>query len=424
MWKDLDDSAVSVDMDEFLSLFKEGKEMSAAVAAPAGPAVVQLIESNKAKSVVILLSGLKMPGQVLVEKLKALSSESFTESQLTSLRSVAPTKEDYDVLHAYTGDRGQLGACERFFLDIEGMQLLVPHLDFLLLSKTARSNVAEVNEMTRLIIGSLQAVRESALLRDALRLVLRLGNIMNGGTRRGGAYGFSISFLPRIVDVKSLQPGVTLLHFLAQKIRVADLAAELPDIARVAKISFDSLKGNLAEAAAEMAKLQKAMEPAQALVLQGYTLFPRFSKFAEEINPLIAATKGLLGEVDKLFGEVAVRFGEDPAKVSLIEFLQYIDEFVNGLKKAAEDNERMRVAAELAAKKAERAMTAPAGGKRIIDAVQQQVGQRGCLDELEKVLAARQQGPRVPLRPKPDPKKEPETQTPAQLVQLRKVPPK
>jgi hypothetical protein len=48
---------------------------------------------------------------------------------------------------------------------------------------------------------------------ELLIYVLRLGNIANGGTPRGGAYGFSLQFLPKLTDIRSSTAGVTLLHY-------------------------------------------------------------------------------------------------------------------------------------------------------------------------------------------------------------------
>jgi len=46
-------------------------------------------------------------------------------------------------------------------------------------------------------------VRHSKALKTVLRQVLRLGNYLNGDSARGGAYGFKLTDLAKLVQVKS-----------------------------------------------------------------------------------------------------------------------------------------------------------------------------------------------------------------------------
>jgi hypothetical protein len=45
------------------------------------------------------------------------------------------------------------------------------------------------------------------------QLILKIGNYMNGGSTRGGAYGFTFSSLGKIRDTKS-PDNKTMLHYL------------------------------------------------------------------------------------------------------------------------------------------------------------------------------------------------------------------
>jgi len=46
-------------------------------------------------------------------------------------------------------------------------------------------------------------VRHSKALKTVFRQVLRLGNYLNGDSARGGAYGFKLTDLAKLVQVKS-----------------------------------------------------------------------------------------------------------------------------------------------------------------------------------------------------------------------------
>ena len=78
-------------------------------------------------------------------------------------------------------------------------------------------------------------MRGSAALTQILSRVLALGNYLNGTSARGGAYGFKLGDLSKLVQVKSSDSRTTLLHYLARlladgsdgKPGIAELKAEL-----------------------------------------------------------------------------------------------------------------------------------------------------------------------------------------------------
>lgn len=58
-----------------------------------------------------------------------------------------------------------------------------------------------VQDIKPAIIASIAAceeVKNSAKFNKILELILLLGNYMNSGTQNGQAYGFEISFLPKV----------------------------------------------------------------------------------------------------------------------------------------------------------------------------------------------------------------------------------
>ena len=57
-------------------------------------------------------------------------------------------------------------------------------------------------------------MRTSARLLLLLQLTLAIGNYLNGGTQKGGAYGFKLSSLSRLADTKSVDGKSSLLNHL------------------------------------------------------------------------------------------------------------------------------------------------------------------------------------------------------------------
>lgn len=70
---------------------------------------------------------------------------------------------------------------------------------------------------TRVCVCVCSVLRDSAHLRCFLELVLALGNVLNGGTSKGCAYGFKLAQLGALADTKATAPDaqkLTLLHYL------------------------------------------------------------------------------------------------------------------------------------------------------------------------------------------------------------------
>jgi diaphanous 1 len=59
-------------------------------------------------------------------------------------------------------------------------------------------------------------VATSKRFKVILKVLLRVGNHMNGGTRNGGAYGFKLGVLRKIKQSKSVDNKTNLLTFVVQ----------------------------------------------------------------------------------------------------------------------------------------------------------------------------------------------------------------
>lgn len=67
-------------------------------------------------------------------------------------------------------------------------------------------------------------MKNSKKLRQVLEIILAFGNYMNSA-KRGPAYGFKLQSLDTLVDTKSSDKRICLLHFIVDTIR-----AKMPEI--------------------------------------------------------------------------------------------------------------------------------------------------------------------------------------------------
>lgn len=91
------------------------------------------------------------------------------------------------------------------------------------------------------IISASSSVKNSKKLRQLLEVILAFGNYMNSA-KRGPAYGFKLQSLDTLVDTKSSDKRMCLLHFIVETIRF-----KMPEI-----MNFDSELMYIDKAAAGM----------------------------------------------------------------------------------------------------------------------------------------------------------------------------
>ena len=117
-------------------------------------------------------------------------------------------------MNNYDGDKKLLGICEKYFLKLIQINGLNYHIELLTLDRSINQRIEDLNTPLDFIIKALDQINNSKRLEGVLSYILKIGNIMNGGGLRGGAYGFKIDLLTKIVDVKSSQKDCTMMTFL------------------------------------------------------------------------------------------------------------------------------------------------------------------------------------------------------------------
>lgn len=68
------------------------------------------------------------------------------------------------------------------------------------------------------MISASSSVKKSRKLRSVLEIILAFGNYLNSG-KRGPAYGFKLQSLDTLLDTKSTDKKMCLLHYIVATIR-------------------------------------------------------------------------------------------------------------------------------------------------------------------------------------------------------------
>ena len=130
------------------------------------------------------------------------------------IRDLLPTTNEVKLIRDYDGSESRLVPAEIWFRHIAHIKRIETKAQVLRTMEMFRGEAEMVMSSLTLLTEVCKQVVESEKLRDLLEMVLSIGNIMNEGTRTGGASGFKFDSLLRLTQTKSSDGKTTVLDFL------------------------------------------------------------------------------------------------------------------------------------------------------------------------------------------------------------------
>jgi hypothetical protein len=405
IWKDIDESKVNFNKESLLQLFQaaEVKKTVEVKKGPEKPKLVELIEPQRAKSISIMLGRFRKKVTEIAAMVKNLD-ESITIDNITALKGNVPTPDEIGAVEAYDGDPNLLGQPELFVQAVSKVQMYQQHVDFIDLKMTFDELMSDVETPLEILSSGFKQLKESKQFKEFLKYILAVGNFVNGGSNRGGAYGFKFDFFKKILDIRTNKPGYNLTNFIADDFDVEKLAAELDALPKMLTVDFDTAKQNFTKLDGAMKKISNQVERAEKLVADGYMLAPEIMKFKDANASRLEKPPGLIKQIEEDYAKLVTQFGEEVAKTKMPEFIEVFVNLVNALKNAKENNIKLieeekkaeERAKKLAARQSAKGAKGPAASvPQASESQQEGAGERGVIDELMNKL---KKGGGVPLR--------------------------
>jgi len=251
IWNVIDDLSMQIDQKTFVEQFQASEIKKSIVEKEQikeKPKIVSLVSPDKNQAVCIALKTIKLTGHQIASQLITMSDQ-ISLDHLGSLKKCIPSPDDYSVIDSYTGPHELLGVCEQFFLAIKPVPMLQLRIDLMLHPNVDEEIMPFMSQMSKYLNALIQ-IRESKSLNIILSVILRYGNYLNGGSQRGGAYGFKIDLLTKLRDTKSSIPSLSFLHLIVHIImeeypECVNIINELSDIEEASCIDIDILKESM-----------------------------------------------------------------------------------------------------------------------------------------------------------------------------------
>jgi len=352
IWEQIDDLDIKLDAAVLESLF---------AANLTSPDVVKKLTESKAIQTIELLDGkrsrnicitLTRFAELSFQQIRAailnLDEEVISLDNLQALTQYTPTPEEIELLKPYTANIPlNLGKAEQYFLAVMDIPLLGVRLECWEFTRSFDKQIEEANEDIVIVIEACQQLQRSKKFTKVLQIVLAIGNLVNGNTNRGGAWGFKLASLLKLLDTKSGVRNWTLMNFLANEIdskypEVRDFALELSQIERAAQQNKNLIAAKIGKIKSGIAAAEEYLS--SELVGGADQLKAALKTFFAVASQTLQQTKDLFRDMEKDYQEIVEKFGESASSTSqFTDFFGYIHGFCNVFEAARKENQRQNL---------------------------------------------------------------------------------
>lgn len=370
VWAKVDDTKIEVDKTALEDLFGVAERAAptstpgAAASVSDKPQTISLLVPKRVTNVSIMLTIFsKMSNADARMALTRLDEGPLTLEQAKALLKDGPQPDEVEVLQSYDGDETLLGKPERFFREILLVPRLHERLRFEVMRRTFDLQVGDVKSTITLVHDACGDVLDSKAFLKMLEVVLAVGNYINGGTFRGGAWGFKIDALTKLTETKASNPRLTLLNYLVDFVeqKHPDALSFMQDLARcseAARISLVTTLQELRDLTTAVNELDAELKEVQQLTLPPEDRFLAvMTPFAKEARQRVVELAELEKKREAKYKTLGEFLGEE--KMPPEELFGLLATFVTSFEKAVLANRAEREKAE---KAAARVSGKPAGG--------------------------------------------------------------
>uniref|UniRef100_A0AAG5DR30 Diaphanous n=1 Tax=Anopheles atroparvus TaxID=41427 RepID=A0AAG5DR30_ANOAO len=192
-----------------------------------------------------------------------------------------------------------------------------------------------------------EEVKTSKKFAKVLELILLLGNYMNSGSKKDLAFGFEISFLPKLSGTKDYENKQTLLHYLAEVMEgkfpeALTFYEDLSHVDKASRVSLDIIKKTMTQMKNSLKNLESDLNNNKVPQSEDDRFLDVMGQFAVECRGQVEVLGRMLTQMESLFNSLSEYYCFDPAKYTMEEFFSDIKTFKDAFVQAHADNLRLR----------------------------------------------------------------------------------
>ncbi|XP_067266832.1 formin-like protein 2 isoform X2 [Chanodichthys erythropterus] len=352
VFNEIDDEKILEDLnstlDEFEEMFKTKAQgpaiditSSKQKTSQKGPNKILLLDSNRAKNLAITLRKVGKTSEEICRAIQMFDLRTLPVDFVECLMRFIPTESELKVLRQYEKERKPLENLtdeDRFMIQFSKIERLMQKMTIMAFLGNFTESVQMLTPQLHAVIAASVSIKSSQKLKKILEIILALGNYMNS-SKRGAVYGFKLQSLDLLLDTKSTDRKVTLLHYIANVVKekyqqVSLFYNELNYVEKAAAVSLDNVLLDVKE-------LQRGMD----LTRREYSMHGHNTMLKDFIQQNENKLKKLQDDAkiaQDAFDEVVKFFGENSKTTPPSVFFPVFVRFVKAYRQAEEDNEQRK----------------------------------------------------------------------------------
>ncbi|XP_058164250.1 formin-like protein 3 isoform X4 [Dasypus novemcinctus] len=346
VFSELDDEKIleDLDLDKFEELFKtkaQGPALdlicSKNKTAQKAASKVTLLEANRAKNLAITLRKAGRSAEEICRAIHTFDLQTLPVDFVECLMRFLPTEAEVKLLRQYERERQpveELAAEDRFMLLFSKVERLTQRMAGMAFLGNFQDNLQMLTPQLNAIIAASASVKSSQKLKQMLEIILALGNYMNS-SKRGAVYGFKLQSLDLLLDTKSTDRKMTLLHFIALTVKekypdLANFWHELHFVEKAAAVSLENVLLDVKELGRGMELIRRECSLHDNSVLRNF-----LSTNEGKLDKLQRDAK----TAEEAYNAVVRYFGESPKTTPPSVFFPVFVRFIRSYKEAEQENE-------------------------------------------------------------------------------------
>ncbi|XP_027249830.1 protein diaphanous homolog 3 isoform X4 [Cricetulus griseus] len=312
---------------------------------------LKFLDPKIAQNLSIFLSSFRVPYEEIKMMILEVDETQLSESLIQNLLKHLPDEEQLNSLSQFKSDYNNLCEPEQFAVKMSNVKRLRPRLSAILFKLQFEEQVNTIKPDIMAVSTACEEIKKSKSFSKLLELVLLMGNYMNAGSRNAQTFGFDLSSLCKLKDIKSADQKTTLLHFLVDicEEKYPDILPFVDDFAHLDKacrVSVEVLEKNLKQMGRQLQQLEKNLEtfPPPEDLHDKFVI--KMSSFVSSANEQYANLSELLDNMTQLYQSVMAYYAVDMKKVSVEDFFNDLNNFRTTFMQALKENIKKREAAE------------------------------------------------------------------------------
>lgn len=349
VFNEIDDERVleELDLEKFEELFKTKAQgavvdLSCTKSKVSNKAMnkVQLLDANRSKNLAITLRKANKSTEEICKAIQTFDLKALPVDFVECLMRFLPTEAESKLLRQYERERRpleQLAEEDRFMLFFSKIERLTQRMNIITFVGNFSDNISMLTPQLNAIIAASASVKSSPKLKRMLEIILALGNYMNS-SKRGSVYGFKLQSLDLLLDTKSTDRKMTLLHYIALIVKekypeLANFFNELHFVDKAAAVSLENVLLDVKELGKGMELIRRECSLHDHAVLKNF-----LQSSDQQLDKLQKDAK----TAEEAFNAVVMYFGESPKTTPPSVLFPVFVRFVKAYKDAVEENEQRK----------------------------------------------------------------------------------